>query len=136
MWLTNLEVCCIFWFLVTGYGSIEGDAPDDLDDENDESDNSGILSRDDDGYQEDPNAQDLLEEDDEDDTEPTANGAAVKERNLSRKKKRTIIRGSSAIFSNARKTPTMRSHQRKNKKIPGSVRKRKLKLNIFLIFWI
>lgn len=109
--------------LATGYGSIEGEAPDDLDDENDESDNSGNLSRDD-GFQDDNNGQDLLEEEDEDETEPTANSGIVKERNLSKKKKRTIIRGSSAILANARKTPTMRSHQRKNKKIPGSVRKR------------
>lgn len=38
-------------------------------------------------------------------------------------KKRMIIRGSSAVLANARKIPTMRNHMRKNKKIPGSVRK-------------
>lgn len=60
------------------------------------------------------------EEDDE--TEPSIPQKSTKDSRTMKKKKK-IMRGDSAGYLVPRKIPSMRSHQRKNKKIPGSVRK-------------
>lgn len=97
---------------------------DEMDGEDDESDVSGSLSRDDDD--DDGDVDDGCSDedvDDEDEADHVSMKKMTKDVGFVKKKKKVIMRGNSAGNALVRKMPSMRNHQRKNKKVPGSVRK-------------
>lgn len=110
----------------TGYGSTYKDGEmDEMDGEDDESDASESLSRDgddDDGSDVEDGCSDE-DVDDEDDVTQEVSKKMSKDVGSVKKRKKVVMRGNSAGNPLVRKMPSMRNHQRKNKKVPGSVRK-------------
>lgn len=103
------------YFIDTGYGSIYPDEQSD-DEASDDSNISGAISREDDDYFE-------ADVEDEEETEPTVSKKSTRHRSLSKRTKKKPVRGNSARPVYGRKIPEMRNHLRKNKKVPGTVRK-------------